>query len=61
MFTGKGLYQGKEKNMIYTIVTRREMMILRKHIYDVDPNAFINVIDSNEILGQGFKSLKEEE
>jgi len=61
LFAGKGMFQGKEKNMIYTTVTRREMVILKKHIHDVDPKAFVNVIDSNEILGEGFKSLKEEE
>lgn len=60
LFTGKGMYAGKEKEMIYTIVTRREMLILKKHIHEVDPEAFVNVIDSNEILGRGFKSLSEE-
>jgi len=60
LFTGKGMFQGKEKNMIYTTVTRREMVILKKHISEVDPKAFVNVVDSNEILGEGFKSLNEE-
>ena len=50
-----GLYQGAERNMIYTILTRREMMILRYRIAEIDPNAFINVIDSKEIIGRGFK------
>lgn len=59
LFSGKGMYEGKEKNMIYTTVTRREMVILKKHISDVDPKAFVNVIDSNEILGHGFKPLSE--
>lgn len=59
LFSGKGMYEGKEKNMIYTTVTRREMLILKKHISDVDPKAFVNVIDSNEILGHGFKPLSE--
>ena len=43
----------------YTILTRREMMILRHRIAEIDPEAFINVIDSKEILGRGFKPLKE--
>ena len=47
-------------NMIYTILTRREMMVLRHRIAEVDPEAFINVIDSKEILGKGFKPLTEE-
>ena len=37
------------------------MMILRHRIREIDPDAFINVIDSREILGRGFKSLKNDE
>ena len=46
--------------MIYTILTRREMMVLRHKIREMDAEAFINVIDSREILGKGFKSLDAE-
>lgn len=60
VFAGKGIYQGKEKKMIYTVVTRREMAILKSFIAKIDPHAFLNVMDSNEILGEGFKSLKED-
>ncbi|MEA3503849.1 MAG: YitT family protein [Bacteroidota bacterium] len=59
LFKGNGMYQGKEKSMLYTTVTRREMVLLKKHISEVDPNAFVNVIDSNEILGKGFKNIQE--
>ena len=55
-----GMYKGEQRNVIYTVLTRREMMILRHKIQELDPDAFINVIDSKEILGHGFKSLKEE-
>ncbi|MFA8435848.1 MAG: YitT family protein [Marinifilaceae bacterium] len=61
VFAGTGMYQGKEKKMIYTVVTRREMTILTNFIAKVDPQAFVNVVDSNEILGEGFKSLNEED
>lgn len=54
-----GMYKGENRNMIYTILTRREMMILRHRIAEIDPEAFINVIDSKEILGRGFKPLQE--
>ena len=37
----------------------RGEMILRHRIAEIDPEAFINVIDSKEILGRGFKPLKE--
>ena len=49
----------EEVRFIYTTVSRREFTHLKEQIYDIDPNAFINVIDSNEILGNGFKAIKE--
>ena len=55
-----GAYKGEPREVIYTILTRREMMVLRHKIREIDPEAFINVIDSREILGKGFKSLDAE-
>ncbi len=56
IFDAKGAFAGEPKKVIYTILSLREMMILRHHIKEVDPQAFINVIDSREIIGNGFKS-----
>ncbi len=53
----RGGYKGDSRQIIYTILTRREMMILRHHLKTIDPQAFVNVIDSKEILGRGFKAL----
>lgn len=52
-----GMYNQTSSDIIYTVLTRREMMILRYKIAKIDPQAFINVIDSKEILGRGFKPL----
>lgn len=57
VFNGTGMYEGAERKMIYTVLTRREMIILRNYISKIDKNAFVNVVDSNEILGEGFKSI----
>lgn len=59
IIVGRGMYKDTEKKMIYTNVSRREYQILKDYIRQVDPNAFVTVIDANEILGQGFKSLHE--
>ncbi len=56
---GEGMYHGKEKTIIYTVVNRRELTILQSYIHSVDPNAFLTVINANEVLGDGFRSLKE--
>ena len=55
----KGMYSGQQKDMIYTVVNRREVSILQDYIRQVDPNAFMTVIDANEIVGNGFKPFSE--
>ena len=56
---GKGMYSESERTIIYTVVNRREMAMLQDFIHQIDPTAFMTVINANEILGNGFKSLKD--
>lgn len=56
-FKGIGMYQGQERDVVYTTIAKRELTQFKKGIAEIDPDAFINVIDSNEILGKGFKSV----
>lgn len=56
-FQGTGIYQGVERTVVYTTVTRREFVQLKNGLVHVDPDAFVNVIDSSEIMGKGFKHL----
>lgn len=55
---GKGMYTNDEKQIIYTVVNRREVAILEQYIHSIDSEAFITVMDTREILGEGFHSLK---
>jgi uncharacterized membrane-anchored protein YitT (DUF2179 family) len=57
---GIGMYEGVEKKIIMTVVNRREVVLLKHYISQIDPKAFIMVTDANEIMGDGFKSLNEE-
>lgn len=57
---GTGLYQGNERKMIYATMGRTDLIKLKGNLRLLDPKAFVNVIDSNEIMGFGFKSLPEE-
>jgi uncharacterized membrane-anchored protein YitT (DUF2179 family) len=57
-FNGKGMFTNEEKQIIYTVVSRREVAILEQYIHSIDPEAFITVMDTSEILGEGFQSLK---
>ncbi len=56
---GEGMFQRNDKSIIFTVVSRREMSMLREYIHQIDPKAFVTAINSNEILGNGFKSLND--
>lgn len=56
---GEGMFNGSAKKIIFTSVNRREVAMLQDFIHQVDPKAFMTVIEANEILGEGFKSLKD--
>lgn len=56
---GKGMYNGTDKTIIFTVVSRRELAILEEYIHIIDTNAFVTVVNANEILGEGFKSLND--
>lgn len=56
---GLGMYNGAQKTIIFTVVNRREMAILEEYIHLIDPDAFVTVLEANEILGEGFKSLRD--
>jgi len=58
---GKGMFAGKDKTVIFAVVNRREMVILKSFISKIDPNAFLTVVNANEVLGDGFKKLQTEE
>lgn len=55
---GVGMFTNQEKEIIFTVVSRREVAILEEHINLVDPDAFITIMDASEILGEGFRSLR---
>lgn len=54
---GEGMFTGEEKQIIYTVVSRREVAILEEFISKIDPDAFITIMDAKEILGEGFQNL----
>ena len=62
VFAGSGLYQGAERKMIYVTLTlnRSDLVKLKANLRFLDPNAFVNVIESSEIMGNGFKALPTE-
>lgn len=56
---GKGMFNMADRKIIFTVVNRRELFLLEEYIHEIDPKAFLTVLDATEILGEGFKSLKD--
>ena len=56
---GEGMYNRDNKQIIFTVLSPRELYLLEEFINRIDPNAFIAVLEAYEILGKGFKSLSE--
>lgn len=51
---GHGMYTGKEKDILLCVVSPREIVKIKEIVHSIDPNAFVIVCDSREVLGEGF-------
>jgi uncharacterized membrane-anchored protein YitT (DUF2179 family) len=58
---GQGMFKGAEKKIIFTVVSRKELALLKDYVHKLDPHAFLTVINAHEILGEGFKPLTHSE
>lgn len=57
-FRGRGLYTGEERDVIFCVVSRREIDDLKNIVHTLDPDAFVVISDVHEALGEGFKEAR---
>ncbi|MCD4830118.1 MAG: YitT family protein [Candidatus Cloacimonetes bacterium] len=55
-FHTRGGYTGNEQRMLFCIVNRRQVALLRDIVRDTDPEAFMILTDVTDVMGYGFKS-----
>jgi len=48
---GMGAYTGQEEDILYTVITFRELSQLKRVIREIDPDAFVVVADTLEVMG----------
>jgi len=53
---GAGAWSGAEKNVLLCAFKGRQIVILKRRIKEIDPNAFLIVYNAYEVLGDGFLS-----
>lgn len=57
VYYAKGAYSGREKEVITSVVSRKEFIRLRDYIKDIDDGAFITVNNVHEAFGEGFANI----
>ena len=54
---GEGAYTHEGRTVLLTVMKRHEAVLLRRYVRQVDPNAFVLIINTGEIVGNGFRSF----
>ena len=54
----RGMYSGERKCMLYCVVSKKEIVLLKELVHQIDKNAFVIVGDVREVLGEGFIEYK---
>jgi len=59
LYDAKGAYSMSNREVITTVLGKREFIRLKNYIKEIDPKAFIITYNVHEILGEGFTDLME--
>ena len=53
-----GGYTGEEKTIVYCVINRSEVNLLKRFVAELDSSAFMIVGQTNEVLGEGFQKYQ---
>lgn len=51
---GKGLYTNSDKNVLFCVVSKKQISQLIQLVSEIDSKAFVIVSDAREVMGEGF-------
>jgi len=54
VFKGYGHFTKADRNILYCVVSKNEIMRLKGIVNAVDPHAFVSVMEVHDVLGEGF-------
>ncbi|MDO4313000.1 MAG: YitT family protein [Eubacteriales bacterium] len=52
---GRGSYSGRQKDVVMCACNNKQMYAIKKMVHEIDPKAFTIIMESNEVVGEGFK------
>ena len=54
----RGAYRGDRRDVVLCACSVKEMLTVERAVKLIDPNAFTVILESNEVLGEGFKNFR---
>ncbi|HZG70977.1 MAG TPA: YitT family protein [Chondromyces sp.] len=54
---GQGAYTNEKRNILLTVVSRYELVEIKKLIQEADPSAFVNISETLEVMGLFHKRI----
>ena len=58
---GKGMYTDQDREMIFVVVSRKEVHLVQNKVREIDPKAFMVGTDAYETFGEGFKQFPDKD
>ncbi|MFA5624565.1 MAG: YitT family protein [Bradymonadales bacterium] len=58
-FYAKGMYAGKDRDVLMTVVSPSEARDLTNYIKELDANSFVILSNVDEVIGEGFRRREE--
>lgn len=55
LIKGVGGYSLEEKDIVLCACNNKEMYQIKRRIHEIDPAAFTMIVESNEVVGEGFQ------
>ncbi|MDR6121518.1 uncharacterized membrane-anchored protein YitT (DUF2179 family) [Bacillus sp. SLBN-46] len=53
---GRGGYSGQNKEVLYIVINKQEIVQLKSIIRDIDQNAYVTIHNVHEMMGKGYKA-----
>ncbi|OJD73083.1 YitT family protein [Bacillus paramycoides] len=57
VYSGHGYYTKTPKEILYIVISKQEVLKLKRIVQSTDPNAFIAIHDVRDVFGEGFVDI----
>ena len=61
LLSARGGYTGEDRPTIYCVISRVEIMALKRIVREEDESAFMTIMNAHEAIGDGFSGLQDNE